>query len=143
MAAWPAHPPERRSQQPTAQAKGWQQTVSWRCLPAANPHWTAGIAPVPRSSGGPNESGLGHCFPDHDEIRAKRTDFIAVWQASLRQKVYLTDGRDDRAHPPAVRFIWNAAAGRTLMVWNGGPHDRSRSRGPRWLALVRRLDRSR
>src|SRR3954465_2556404 len=36
MAAWPVHSPERRSQQPTAQAKGWQQTVSWRCPPAAN-----------------------------------------------------------------------------------------------------------
>src|SRR4249920_1970564 len=36
MAEWPAHPPEQQSQQPTAQAKGWQQTVSWRYLPAAN-----------------------------------------------------------------------------------------------------------
>ena len=80
--------------------------------PGRKPDWTAGIAPVPRSSGGPNESGLGHCFPDHDEIRAKRTDFNAVWQASLRQKAYLTDGRDDRAHPAAVSFTRNAAAGR-------------------------------
>src|SRR5258708_31959841 len=36
MAALPARPPGRQSQQPTAQAKGWQQTVSWRYLPAAN-----------------------------------------------------------------------------------------------------------
>src|SRR6185369_5163631 len=99
MAAWLAQPPERQTQQPTAQAKGWQQTVSWRYLPAANHIRTAGIAPIPKTSGCPNESGLGHCFPDHDEIRAKRTDFHTVWQASLRQKAYASAGRDHRAHP--------------------------------------------
>src|SRR4029079_3984642 len=82
--------------------------------PGRNPHWTAALAPVSRSSCGPNESGLGHCFPDHDEIRAKRTDFNAVWKASLRQKAYLTYGRDDRAHHPAVSFTRNAAAGRRV-----------------------------
>src|SRR5882757_6481164 len=88
MAAWLVLPLERRSQQPTAQAKGWQQTVSWRYLPAAN---QIGPQESPPSRGRPvarTSLDWGTCFPDHDEIRANRTDFSVVWQVSPRQKAH-------------------------------------------------------
>src|SRR5205814_10441311 len=79
--------------------------------PGRKPDWTAGIAPVPKSSSGPNESGLGHCFPDHDEIRAKRTDFITVWQASLRQKHYAATRPRPLGAPQGTRFHLERGSG--------------------------------
>src|SRR5712675_1778594 len=125
MAAWPAHSPERQSQQPTAQAKGRQQTVSWRYLPAAN---HIGPQESPPSRGRP----VARTSLDWGIVSPIMT------KSGRRERIFTRFGK-----PPCDKrtMLWPAATtgrtlrhsvspgtrqrGGTLIDGNGGRHDRS------------------
>src|SRR5882757_4082159 len=112
MAAWPARSPERQTQQPTTQAKGWQQTVSWRYLPAPT---TLGPQESPPSRRRPVARTIldwGIVSPIMTKSGRRERIFIRFGKPPCDKRPMLGLAATTGRTPLLSGFAWNAAAGR-------------------------------